>query len=239
MKIVDSNTEISKIDFREGAIILIDKPLEWSSFAVVNKIRWTLRHHYNLKKFKVGHAGTLDPLATGLLLVVTGKGTKQINEYMGRPKAYACQVKLGAITASYDAEAEEEQLCSVDHITLPEIEKSVHKFIGEIDQKAPIYSALKVNGQPMYKLARQGKEVEQKVRKIIIEDIQINSFNTPYINLNLRCSKGTYVRSLAHDLGQDLRVGGYLSELRRTEIGEFNIDNALSIESFVNEIKGN
>jgi len=156
MNLVDINTDISQVDFKEGAMILVDKPIEWSSFAVVNKIRWVLRHHYQIKKIKVGHGGTLDPLATGLMMIFTGGHTKLINDYMGMDKSYNCDVKLGAVTASYDAEQPEEENKLTDHITQEMVVKAVASFEGEQEQAAPIYSALKVKGQPMYKMARKG-----------------------------------------------------------------------------------
>jgi len=237
MNLVDSHTDISKVDFKEGAMILVDKPMEWSSFSVVNKIRWVLRHHYQIKKIKVGHGGTLDPLATGLMLIFTGGHTKLINDYMGMDKSYNSDIKLGAVTASFDAEQPEEEIKSADHITEEMVLSELETFRGEQDQAAPIFSALKVNGQPMYKMARQGIKLDRKVRKVIFHDLSLNSYNNPSCNIDITCSKGTYIRSFAHDLGQQLGVGGYLSGLRRMSIGPFHIDDAVTIDKFVSNFK--
>lgn len=213
-------------EIQEGQIFLIDKPLDWTSFDAVNKIRWNIRKTYNLKKIKVGHAGTLDPKATGLLIICTGKFTKKIESIQAESKVYTGQIKLGASTPTYDTESEENQFFSIEHITDELIHQTVQKFIGEIDQLPPIHSALKVDGKRMYELARAGVEVEVKPRKITIHDFIITKIDLPFVEFEVHCSKGTYIRSLAYDFGKALNSGGYLTELRRTKIGEFSVDAA-------------
>ena len=211
---------------QEGQIFLIDKPLDWTSFDAVNKIRWNIRKTYHLKKIKVGHAGTLDPKATGLLIICTGKFTKKIESIQAESKVYTGQIKLGASTPTYDTESEENQFFPIEHITDELIHQTVQKFIGEIDQLPPIHSALKVDGKRMYELARAGVEVEVKPRKITIHDFKITKIDLPFVEFEVHCSKGTYIRSLAYDFGKALNSGGYLTELRRTKIGEFSVDAA-------------
>jgi len=213
-------------EIHEGQIFLIDKPLDWTSFDAVNKIRWNIRKTYNLKKIKVGHAGTLDPKATGLLIICTGKFTKKIESIQAESKVYTGQIKLGASTPTYDTESEENQFFPIEHITDELIHQTVQKFIGEIDQLPPIHSALKVDGKRMYELARAGVEVEVKPRKITIHDFKITKIDLPFVEFEVHCSKGTYIRSLAYDFGKALNSGGYLTELRRTKIGEFSVDAA-------------
>lgn len=213
-------------EIQEGQIFLIDKPLDWTSFDAVNKIRWNIRKTYHLKKIKVGHAGTLDPKATGLLIICTGKFTKKIESIQAESKVYTGQIKLGASTPTYDTESEENQFFPIEHITDELIHQTVQKFIGEIDQLPPIHSALKVDGKRMYELARAGVEVEVKPRKITIHDFKITKIDLPFVEFEVHCSKGTYIRSLAYDFGKALNSGGYLTELRRTKIGEFSVDAA-------------
>lgn len=205
------------INYEEGGVLLIDKPLHWTSFDVVRKIRGIL------KIKKVGHAGTLDPLATGLLIVCTGKFTKKINEYMAKEKEYTGTITLGAVTPTYDLESIPEQHKDISLLTETNIRNAVSSFQGEIMQKPPIYSAIKKKGTPLYELARRGEEVELVPRKISIHSFEITHFRLPQIDFKVVCSTGTYIRSLAHDLGQTLQCGGYLSKLRRTAIGEFRI----------------
>lgn len=211
---------------QEGQIFLIDKPLDWTSFDAVNKIRWNIRKTYHLKKIKVGHAGTLDPKATGLLIICTGKFTKKIESIQAESKVYTGQIKLGATTPTYDTESEEDQFFPIEHITDELIHQNIEKFKGEIEQYPPIHSALKVDGKRMYELARAGVEVEVKLRKITIYDFKITKIDLPFVEFEVHCSKGTYIRSLAYDFGQSLNSGGYLTELRRTKIGEFSVDAA-------------
>ncbi|WP_313581379.1 tRNA pseudouridine(55) synthase TruB [Chishuiella sp.] len=211
---------------QEGHIFLIDKPLDWTSFDVVNKIRWNIRKAYNLKKIKVGHAGTLDPKATGLLLVCTGKWTKRIDEYQAQEKTYTGTIKLGATTPTYDLESDEDQTFPIDHITNEKILEATQQFVGEIQQFPPMHSAIKVDGKRLYELAREGQEIERKSRTITIQDFKITRIDLPYVDFEVNCSKGTYIRSLAYDFGKALNSGGYLTALRRTKIGEFDVLNA-------------
>ncbi|WP_298264664.1 tRNA pseudouridine(55) synthase TruB [uncultured Lutibacter sp.] len=223
-------------DYKNGQVILIDKPLEWTSFQVVNKLRWHIRKHFNIKKIKVGHAGTLDPLATGLLIICTGKFTKKIEEYQGQIKEYTGEITLGATTPSYDMETEVNETYSINHITEDLIHSTAKNFMGEIEQKPPIFSALKKDGKRLYELAREGKTTEIKTRKITIEAFEITTINLPKITFRVVCSKGTYIRSLAYDFGIALNSGAYLSELRRTKIGNFNVKNSIKIEEFITNL---
>ena len=211
---------------QEGHVFLIDKPLDWTSFDVVNKIRWNIRKAYNLKKIKVGHAGTLDPKATGLLLVCTGKWTKRIDEFQAQEKSYTGTIKLGVTTPTYDLESEEDQTFPTEHITEEIIHEATKQFIGEIEQFPPMHSAVKVDGKRLYELAREGQEIERKARKITIHDFKITNINLPFVDFEVNCSKGTYIRSLAFDFGKAINSGGYLTALRRTKIGEFDVINA-------------
>lgn len=226
----------SSLDFRAGALLLVDKEKGWTSFDVVNKIRYAIRHKLQVKKFKVGHAGTLDPMATGLLLVCIGKYTKKIDQLQGFDKSYNAVVKLGATTASYDAETDEENIHPTDSITLQKIEDILPHFRGNILQKPPIYSALKVDGVRLYKIARKGGEANIKPRPVTIHSLDINAYEEPLLNLSCSVSKGTYIRSLAHDIGQELGVGGYLTELRRTLVKDYNVTDALNVENVVSWI---
>ncbi len=221
-------------DFLNGQTLLIDKPLEWSSFQVVNKLRWLIRKQFDIKKIKVGHAGTLDPLATGLLLICTGKFTKTINELQGQIKEYTGTINLGGTTPSYDLETEVDQTYPTDHITKESIVKATEQFIGEIDQFPPVFSALKKDGKRLYEYARKGEEVEVASRKIEIKEFEITSIDLENYKVEFRvvCSKGTYIRSLAHDFGKALNSGGHLVVLRRTKIGDYNVDNAITPEAF-------
>jgi len=222
-------------DFKDGQVLLIDKPLKWTSFQVVNKIRWHIRKKFNIKKIKVGHAGTLDPLATGLLILCTGKFTKKIETYQAQTKEYTGEITLGAVTPSYDLETEINQTFSIEHITETLIYKKAKLFEGEIDQKPPIFSAIKKEGKRLYELAREGKTTEIKSRKITIETFEITSVNFPKVNFRVVCSKGTYIRSLAYDFGLALKSGAHLSKLRRTKIGLFDVDNALDPLFFIDK----
>ena len=216
-------------DFLEGQIILLDKPLDWTSFQAVNKLKYKLKREFDLpKKFKIGHAGTLDPRATGLLIVCTGKFTKIIPEIQDAPKEYFTEIKIGVQTESYDTEKPEILQQDISAITEEQIKETLDKFLGEIDQKPPIFSAIKIEGNRAYDLARAGKEVEMKFRKTTINYIKDIEIELPFVRFTVGCSKGTYIRSLAHDIGQDLEVGAYLTNLRRTKIGEYTIENASS-----------
>ena len=209
-----------------GQVFLVDKPLDWTSFQVVNKMKFKLKREFKLKKIKIGHAGTLDPKATGLLVVCTGKATKKIPEIQDAPKEYWAEIKIGAQTESYDTEKPEILLMDYQHITKDLVERVLVNFLGEIEQKPPIFSAIKVAGERAYNLARAGQEVEVKPRKTTIHYIKEIQINFPKISFIVGCSKGTYIRSLAHDIGQELGVGAYLTQLRRTKIGQLFVENA-------------
>lgn len=219
--------------YQLGKILLIDKPLTWSSFQAVNKIKYTLKRKYNLpKSFKIGHAGTLDPLATGLLIICTGKFTKKISELQGMIKEYTGTITLGATTPSYDLETEINEIFPTEHITEDLIRETTKQFIGEIDQKPPVFSAIKKDGKRLYEHARAGEEVEIQSRKVSIYEFEITRIALPEIDFRVVCSKGTYIRSLAYDFGKALNSGAYLSALRRTKIGDFSIEDAVKIEEF-------
>jgi tRNA pseudouridine55 synthase len=219
-------------NFQDGEVLLIDKPLEWTSFDVVNFIRSFLKRTYNIKKLKVGHAGTLDPLASGLLIICTGKMTKKINEYQGMDKIYIGQMKLGATTPSFDKETEEDNTFNISNIKTDDLQNASTKLTGEINQIPPLYSAVKIDGKRAYELARNKEHGVIKPRKVIIHDFKLININLPYINFYVKSSKGTYIRSLVRDFGEILNNGAYLTELRRTQIGEFNVNNAFTIEQF-------
>ncbi|MBO0341776.1 MAG: tRNA pseudouridine(55) synthase TruB [Bacteroidota bacterium] len=227
----------TKEDFLNGQILLIDKPLEWTSFQAVNALKWAIRKKFDLKKIKIGHAGTLDPLATGLLIICTGKFTKKIPELQGQVKEYTGTFTLGATTPSYDLETEVNETFPTEHITDASIKEATTKFLGEIDQVPPIFSALKKDGKRLYELAREGKQVEIKSRKIEILEFEITRTELPKVGFRVVCSKGTYIRSLAHDFGKALGSGAYLSELRRTKIGDFNVNNATSPNVFKEKLE--
>lgn len=217
--------------FLEGELILIDKPLGWTSFDVVRKIR-------NLTKvIKVGHAGTLDPLATGLLIVCTGKFTKKINEYMGMPKTYTGTFTIGATTPTYDLESEPVNFKTIDSISASQIQQTTKQFMGDILQIPPIHSAIKRDGKPVYLAARKGEDIVLEPRPVTIYDFAITDIQLPILHFLVRCSTGTYIRSLAHDFGQALGTGAYMSSLRRTHIGAFEVHNAYSMETFEEKIQ--
>ncbi|WP_343765966.1 tRNA pseudouridine(55) synthase TruB [Gangjinia marincola] len=220
-------------DFKEGQVLLFDKPLEWTSFQLVNKVRWLIRSHCNIKKIKVGHAGTLDPLATGLLIICTGKFTKRIEEFMGQEKRYTGTFSLGATTPSYDLETAVDKTYPIDQITDTQIEKATEDFTGDIDQYPPVFSALKKDGKRLYEYARNQEEVEIPSRRVNISYFKITKVAMPEVEFEVACSKGTYIRSLAHDFGKALQSGAHLSSLRRTKIGTFEVENAFDIEAFI------
>ncbi len=219
--------ELTKEDYLNGQLLLIDKPLGWTSFQAVNKLKWSLRKRFKLKKIKIGHAGTLDPLATGLLIVCVGKFTKRIHEFQGQEKEYTGTITLGGTTPSYDLETEIDQTFTTDHITEELVRKTTKQFIGEIDQAPPVFSALKKDGKRLYEYAREGKEVDIKTRKVTIMQFEITGVQFPEIMFRVVCSKGTYIRSMAYDFGKALGSGAHLSSLRRTKIGDYNVDIAL------------
>lgn len=226
----------TKEDFLKGQLLLIDKPLGWSSFQAVNKLKWAIRKKFQLKKFKIGHAGTLDPLATGLLIICAGKFTKKIPEFQGLVKEYTGTITLGASTPSYDLETEIDYTYPTDHITKDLIHETTKKFLGEIQQAPPIFSALKKDGKRLYEYARAGKEVEIKKRTVRVLEFEINQIKPLEISFRIVCSKGTYIRSIAHDFGVALESGGHLSSLRRTKIGDYNVDIAVDPEVFAKQL---
>lgn len=224
-------------DFKEGRVFLIDKPLTWTSFNAVSKIKWLIKKRFKVKKIKVGHAGTLDPLATGLLIICTGKFTKIIDEYQAQKKEYTGTFTVGATTPSYDLETEVNEEFATDHISEELILDTAKTFIGEQDQFPPIFSALKKGGKRLYEMARAGEKVEVDARRINIEEFEITRIELPEIDFRVVVSKGTYIRSLAFDFGKRMKSGGYLSALRRTKIGDFDVDNAISPEEFEKQFK--
>lgn len=223
-------------DFKNGQVLLIDKPLTWTSFQVVNKLRWHIKQRFNIKKIKVGHAGTLDPLATGLLIICTGKQTKEINTYQGQIKEYTGTITVGATTPSYDLETEIDQTFSTEHITEIVLKEATKQFLGDIQQKPPIFSAIKKDGKRLYELARKGETTEIQSRTVSILEFEITRVNLPNVEFRVVCSKGTYIRSLANDFGAAINSGAHLSALRRTKIGDFSINNAQTIEDFITEL---
>ncbi len=223
----------SKAEIEAGQLFLIDKPLHWTSFDVVNKMRYALRKAHGFKKLKVGHAGTLDPLATGLLLIAVGRKTKSINELMGMDKTYTGEIFLGATRPSYDMETEVDKEYPVDHITEESIAAVKSQFLGEIDQVPPIFSAIKKAGKKAYESAREGEEIKMEARKVRIESLSLDAQHFPVIQFEVSCSKGTYIRSLAHDIGKALNSGAYLKSLRRSSIGSFKVEEALQLEEFL------
>ncbi|MCR5861416.1 tRNA pseudouridine(55) synthase TruB [Flavobacterium sp. J372] len=227
---------MSAEDFQEGKVVLLDKPLTWSSFQAVNKVKWSLKKHLGLKKIKVGHAGTLDPLATGLLIVCTGKFTKRISELQGMAKEYTGTFYIGATTPSYDLETEVDETFPSGHVNETLIAATLQQFIGEIDQKPPVFSAIKKDGKRLYEHARKGEEVEIASRKTTIHEFEITRIALPEVDFRVVCSKGTYIRSLAYDFGLALNSGAHLTALRRTKIGAFSVENAITPDAFEQSI---
>ena len=219
-------------DYLDGQVILIDKPLHWTSFQAVNKLKWLLKSKFDLKKFKIGHAGTLDPLATGLLIVCSGKFTKRITEIQSQTKEYTGTFFIGATTPSYDLETEIDQTFPISHLNDENIYEATKHFLGEIDQQPPIYSAIKKDGKRLYEHARAGETVEIAFRKTTIHEFEITRIALPEVDFRVTCSKGTYIRSLAFDFGKTLESGAHLTALRRTRIGDYKVENALSPEQF-------
>ena len=222
--------------FRNGQVLLIDKPLNWTSFQVVNKIRWLIKNKFAIKKIKVGHAGTLDPLATGLLIICTGKMTKEISIFQNQTKKYTGTFLIGTTTPSFDLETKPNNTFPINHINEDLIINATKSFIGKIKQKPPIFSAIKKDGKRLYESARTGENVIINDRDIEILSFNISKINMPHIDFEVECSKGTYIRSLANDFGKKLNSGATLSKLRRTKIGEYSIDKSISIEEFTMNI---
>jgi len=227
------------IDIQKGAILLVDKPLRWTSFDVVNKIKYEIRNRTGCKKFKIGHAGTLDPLASGLLVICIGKYTKQISEIQQQKKEYEGTFTLGATTASHDLEKIPENFKPYNHITKEDILSAVNKFIGTFQQLPPIFSAVRIDGKRAFEYARKDTEVVIQSKKITVHSFDITRIELPEIDFNITCSKGTYIRSIARDLGDILDCGAYLSRLRRTKIGDFSVENALNMTPFITPQKIN
>lgn len=220
------------MDFLEGEVLYFDKPLQWTSFDVVNKTRYMLRRSLGVKKIKVGHAGTLDPLATGVMIVCTGKATKKIDSYLHQDKEYVATLKLGATTPSFDKETEENATYPIDFVTKSLVEETLKKFVGEISQVPPLFSAIRVNGTRAYELARKNKDVEIEPRTVRIDKIELLDYDLPQITIKVACSKGTYIRSLARDIGSELMCGAYLTALQRTKVGEVGLEDCITIEKF-------
>jgi tRNA pseudouridine55 synthase len=228
---------LSKEELLAGKLFLLDKPLHWTSFDVVNKLRYQFKKRFGLKKIKVGHAGTLDPLATGLLLIFAGKMTKQINQYMGLPKTYTGTITLGASTPSYDLETEVNQTFKTEHITPALIEKTRLQFIGDQMQEPPKFSAIKKGGVKAYDAARKGEDLKLAPRPVQISNFSITAQQGLELDFEVTCSKGTYIRSLAHDFGQAMQSGAHLSALRRTAIGDFKAAAADTVDTFIENLK--
>ena len=224
--------EFNKESLIEGEILLINKPLKWTSFQVVNKIRWLIKSKFNIKKIKVGHAGTLDPLADGLLIICTGKMTKKIDQFQNLDKIYTGKFFLGATTPSYDLETEVNSVKPINNISEKLISNALESFNGKITQTPPIFSAIKHKGKKLYEYARKGETVKIKEREVLIYEFIITKYQLPELSFLVKCSKGTYIRSLANDFGEKLECGAYLSKLTRTAIGNHLLENSISIEDF-------
>jgi tRNA pseudouridine55 synthase len=224
------------VDFAEGEVLIFDKPFRWTSFDLVKKVRYMLKSKYNFKKLKVGHAGTLDPLATGLMIICTGRFTKQINTFQDQEKEYIAGILLGKTTPSFDLETEYDAEYPTEHITPTLIDEALKTFIGESDQVPPVFSAKYIDGKRAYEYARKGQEVEMKSSRISIREIELLSIDLPEIRIRVKCSKGTYIRSLVRDIGAQLNSGACMIALQRTAIGEYTLNNAISIEDFENKL---
>ena len=231
------NNKNTSFDFQQGTTFLVNKPKDWTSFDVVNKLRFCIRKKLGVKKIKVGHAGTLDPMATGLLIICTGKFTKKLAAFQGLPKSYSGTITIGATTPSYDAETPINETFATEHIDKRLLEDARIQFLGDLEQFPPMFSAIKVDGQPLYKKARKGITVEVKPRPIHISRFDLTKIELPEINFIVDCSKGTYIRSLAYDFGKALRSGAYLSALCRTSIGEYQLEDAWDLEDLIQTIQ--
>lgn len=224
------------MDFISGEIIAVDKPLGWTSFDAVKRIRGAIQRKLNIKKFKVGHAGTLDPLATGVLIICTGRATRDIERLQNGTKEYIATIKLGATTPSFDLETEIDQIFPYEHINEEMVHAVLPRFMGQIMQVPPVYSAVKIDGKRAYKYARKGAEVELKAKPLVIEELELLSFSLPELKLRIVCSKGTYIRALTRDIGKELNTGAHLTALCRTRVGDIRLDDCLSIDDAVKEI---
>ena len=226
------------MDFKEGEVLYFDKPLTWTSFAVVNKVRYHLCRKLGVKKLKVGHAGTLDPLATGVMILCTGKATKRIEELQAHTKEYVATLMLGATTPSYDLEKEIDVTYPTEHITRELVEEVLKKFIGSIEQVPPAFSACMVDGKRAYDLARKGEEVQLKAKTLVIDEIELLECNLPVIKIRVVCSKGTYIRALARDIGEALQSGAHLTGLIRTRVGEVRLEDCMQVDAFESWLEG-
>ena len=227
----------SKQKFLEGSIILLKKPLKWTSFQVVNKIRWLIKNHFNIKKIKVGHAGTLDPLAEGLLIICTGQFTKRITEFQNLNKSYTGVFHIGATRPSFDLETDIDSSSCIKHLKVEDILKTKDQFIGNIQQTPPIFSAVKIKGKKLYEYARAGEKINPKKRNISIFKFNILKIDLPKVFFEIECSKGTYIRSIANDFGKKIKVGAYLESLTRTNVGSYCIEKAISIDDFERKLE--
>lgn len=234
--VISAHNPIQSSYLKEGAAILVDKPLEWTSFDVVNKLRYVLKRHLNVKKYKVGHAGTLDPLASGLLILCIGPYTKKIETIVAQHKAYMGEVTLGVDTPSYDAETLPDVYYPDKEITADDLDKVKEQFSGDIEQIPPMYSAIKIKGVALYKLARRGEEIKRQPRPVTISKLDVRMTAPDKIDMAVTCTKGTYIRTLAYDIGQYLGCGGYLTGLRRTMIGDYSVEDAVSIDAFIEQV---
>lgn len=226
------------MDFKEGEVLYFDKPLTWTSFAIVNKIRYHLCRKLGVKKLKVGHAGTLDPLATGVMILCTGKATKRIEELQAHTKEYVATLMLGATTPSYDLEKEIDATYPTEHITRELVEEVLKKFVGSIEQVPPAFSACMVDGKRAYDLARKGEEVQLKAKTLVIDEIELLECNLPVIKIRVVCSKGTYIRALARDIGEALQSGAHLTGLIRTRVGEVRLEDCMQVDAFESWLEG-
>lgn len=223
-------------DFPGGELLLFNKELNWTSFDVVNKVRYNLCQKLGIKKLKVGHAGTLDPLASGLIILCTGKATKRIEEIQKEEKEYVATLKIGATTPSFDMETEEDSTADFSHVTRELVEETIQMFIGEIDQVPPVFSAVKIKGKRAFDYARKGEDIELQAKRIVIRKIELEEYALPNIRIRVNCGKGTYIRSLARDIGEALKCGAYLTALERTKIGAFDVKDAFLVNEFIEKL---
>ncbi len=226
----------TEYNFPEGEVLLFDKDLDWTSFDLVQRVRNTLCRQLGIKKLKVGHAGTLDPLATGLMILCTGKATKKIETFQQKEKVYVATLKLGATTPSFDMETEEDTWNDISKITEKYFKETIKNFEGELEQVPPVFSAVKVKGKRAFEYARKGEDLKLQPKKIVIKEIECISFSSPFVTLQVICSKGTYIRALARDIGKELGCGAYLTALRRTQIGDFKVESAMKIDFFMENL---
>lgn len=226
-------SEIETFDFQKGEVLIFDKPLDWTSFDLVHKVRYIICRKLNIKKLKVGHAGTLDPKATGILVLCTGKATSKIETLQADEKEYVATLKLGATTPSYDLESAENEQFEISHITKELLIEVLKKFTGTIEQTPPVFSAIKIGGKRAYEYARKGIEIEIKSKTLEVKEIEVVDFSLPEVKLRIVCGKGTYIRALARDIGKELQSGAYLTGLRRTRVGDYDLDHAINLADFL------